>query len=143
MAICRHWKRGHCQMGSKCGFQHPKEKLSDIQTSDQGYHVRGHSERMVRVSWRRTPRLSGVCQSTVHGAFANATTKQEAAKTPPPRQPSPPPTKPHQHRDQTSDSEEQSSGVGSSGGFMHPERVSRHHGTLMEIRVRFQANLPH
>lgn len=111
-------------MGSKCGFQHPREKMSDIRTSDQGYHVRGHSERMVRVSWRRAPRLTDDCQLTFHGALANATTKQEAAGTPPPRQPSPKTTKSHQRSEQASDSEEQGGGVGPSGGFMHPERVS-------------------
>ena len=147
MAICRHWKRGHCQMGSKCGFQHPRVKLSDIETSDQGYHVRGHSERMIRVSWRRTPRLSDVCQSTVHGAFANATTKHEAAETPPPRQLSPPPGRQHQHKDQASGSGEQSGGVQSSGGeessggFMHPERVSRARDSPAERPKRLQASL--
>lgn len=64
-------------MGSKCGFQHPKEKISDKQTSDQGYHVRGHSKRMTRASSA-----------------------------------------------QAAGSEEQGEDVDSSGGFMHPERVS-------------------
>jgi len=78
--------------------------------------------------------------STVHGALANATTKQEA-ETPPPRQPSPPPPKKqHQHRSQASGSDEQSGGAESGGGLMHPERVSRHRKTLVKWLVWLQAN---
>lgn len=53
MAICRHWKRGHCQLGDRCGFQHPGEEIFEIPTSDQGHHemhIRGHADRMIRVS---------------------------------------------------------------------------------------------
>jgi hypothetical protein len=58
-------------------------------------------------------------------SFANATTKQEAAEIPPLRQPSPPPGKRHQKKEQAADREEMSGDIGSDGGFMHPERVSR------------------
>lgn len=29
MAICRHWKRGHCKLGNECGFHHPTEEVSE------------------------------------------------------------------------------------------------------------------
>jgi hypothetical protein len=132
MAICRHWKRGRCYQGDECGFQHPTERPHELPTSDRGYdevQFLGHAERMSRVSWP-SALIEPFPLSNRARSFANTTRQQGAATTPPPPRPSRPPKIQDRRELGVLESEKQESSVESSGGFMHPERVSRHQAIL-------------
>ena len=66
--------------------------------------------------------------------------KQEAAETPPPRQPSTPPETQRQLDFQARVTGEQGGSVGPDGGFMHPERVSQR--TVNSVERLGHSSLP-
>ena len=78
------------------------------------------------------PSLRSAYLSTVPGALLIHNMKQEAAQTPPPRQPSTPPETQHQRDFQARVTGEQGGSVGPGGRSMHPERVSRRTVKLVE-----------